>query len=245
MGAVVIIPTHLDSKRLPRKALLDIKGKTLIHRCYESVTASGFEPYVATADKEIIDEVTSFGGQVIKTGYWPRNGTERVAEAATKLGLPDNYVVVNCQSDMFGWQNPDFLIRPIEALELTSSPPRVTTVYKPNYSEIELHCVNSVKVLAQNGRIDFSREIRDGWNVLGIHFGVYVAFKWMFDEYAKTWQTKREMDEQLEQVRWVFDIAPFPIVGCPLKIDTLEDYKRCLESVDNLLSYDAGVDDDA
>jgi len=35
MKKVIIIPARLDSSRLPKKVLLDLKGKTVIQRVYE------------------------------------------------------------------------------------------------------------------------------------------------------------------------------------------------------------------
>jgi 3-deoxy-manno-octulosonate cytidylyltransferase (CMP-KDO synthetase) len=35
MKKVIVIPARLDSSRLPKKVLLDLKGKTVIQRVYE------------------------------------------------------------------------------------------------------------------------------------------------------------------------------------------------------------------
>ena len=55
--------------------------------------------YVATDDARIIRAVEAFGGQAIMTGEDNRSGTDRVGEAAEKIGLDPEDIVVNIQGD--------------------------------------------------------------------------------------------------------------------------------------------------
>jgi 3-deoxy-manno-octulosonate cytidylyltransferase (CMP-KDO synthetase) len=93
----VIIPSRLDSKRLPGKALKDIHGKPLIQRVYEgSVGARSVgSVWVATPDKDIFDVVEEFGGSAVLTGT---HGTlhGRVVEANRQIKAD---VVVIVQGD--------------------------------------------------------------------------------------------------------------------------------------------------
>lgn len=225
MGATIFIPARLDSKRLPGKPLRRIKGKMLIQRCYESVMESGFEPYVVTSDIEIKEAVEDFGGEVVLTSKQPRNGTERVAEAANILGLPDDEIVVNCQGDMFAWHDPYFLIAPIEAVKKEEKV--VVTTYTFNYDAYDLRCYHIVKVLQHQDKIDFSRTLRPKWAILGLHYGLYVAKKALFDEYCSWEKEWREVDESLEQLRWKYPIKFIPTSCCPLKVDIESDIKIC------------------
>lgn len=221
MRAVVIIPARMDSTRLPGKPLIDICGKTLMRRCYESVLESGFEPWVATSDDEIIEEVKSWKGKYVKTSLSPRNGTERVAEACNKLKLDDDTIVVNCQGDMFGWQDSFFLTAPICMMNKYSD--CVVTVFSTQYDDYQLRTYDCVKVLQKHNKIDFSRTLRFNWNILGIHFGLYVARKYQFDEYSRLERKWREVNESLEQLRWECDIRFCMTNASPIKIDTLAD----------------------
>ena len=98
MNSVAIIPSRLESSRLPHKALKDICGiPMIIHvvkRCKLSNELS--EVFVATDSKEIFDVVTSWGGKVIMTSSEHQTGTDRIAEAAKNIEAD---LIVNVQGD--------------------------------------------------------------------------------------------------------------------------------------------------
>ncbi len=54
---------------------------------------------VATDDERVFERVLGFGGEAVKTSPAHPSGTDRVAEAAQKLGLQDFDLVVNIQAD--------------------------------------------------------------------------------------------------------------------------------------------------
>ena len=98
MKVVGIIPSRLESSRLPRKPLVDIAGlPMIIHvylRCLNATTLDDI--YVATDSKEIANVVSSYGGKYIMTSKDHKTGTDRIAEAAEKI---DCDIVVNIQGD--------------------------------------------------------------------------------------------------------------------------------------------------
>ena len=75
---VAIIPSRLESSRLPKKALADILGIPMIvhvfKRCLFAEKLD--EVYVATDSIEIKEVVESFGGKVIITSSKHQTGTE-------------------------------------------------------------------------------------------------------------------------------------------------------------------------
>ncbi|GAA4005813.1 manno-octulosonate cytidylyltransferase [Sphingomonas humi] len=100
----MIIPARYASSRFPGKPLFPLRGadgvaKSLVQRSWEAASAIGVPAsvWVATDDQRIADEVAKFGGKVVMTSPDCRNGTERCAEAADKLGDVD--IVVNLQGD--------------------------------------------------------------------------------------------------------------------------------------------------
>lgn len=99
---VTMIPTRMASTRLPNKPLIDINGKTLIHRVYENVrkTVPG-DVIVAAGDQSIVDECAKFGAQAISTDPSLPSGTDRIAAALKQID-PDGSkydIVVNFQGD--------------------------------------------------------------------------------------------------------------------------------------------------
>ena len=101
-----IIPARLNSTRLPRKALINIKNKTLIQRVYENIKKNSKleDVFVATNDTEIQENIMSFGGHFIITTKNHLNGTERCNEAINKLKatIHNDDIILNVQCDEQG-----------------------------------------------------------------------------------------------------------------------------------------------
>jgi 3-deoxy-manno-octulosonate cytidylyltransferase (CMP-KDO synthetase) len=97
---VVLIPARLASTRLPDKPLADIAGKPMIVRVAEQASRSGAaRVVVATDSPRVADAVRVAGFEVVLTRADHPSGTDRLAEAAALLGLPDDAIVVNMQGD--------------------------------------------------------------------------------------------------------------------------------------------------
>ena len=103
---VIVIPARYGSQRFPGKPLVPLTGATgqahsLIRRSWAAAMAvpGVAAVWVATDDARIRDAARGFGAQVVMTSEDCRNGTERVAEAASRLGLDPGTVVVNLQGD--------------------------------------------------------------------------------------------------------------------------------------------------
>ena len=100
MSFQVIIPARYASTRFPGKPLADIAGKPMVVRVCERAARSGaVSVNVATDDDRITDAVRKHGFGVIATRTDHRSGTDRLAEAAAKLKLRDEDVIVNVQGD--------------------------------------------------------------------------------------------------------------------------------------------------
>ena len=98
MKKVIIIPARLDSSRLPKKVLLDLKGKTVIQRVYEQClkVKNVDEVYVATDSLEIKEVCETFTNQVIITKSTHQSGTDRIGEAISDIACD---IVINVQGD--------------------------------------------------------------------------------------------------------------------------------------------------
>ncbi len=76
-----VIPSRYASTRLEGKPLKDICGHTMVEWVYKRALKSKLDGVVvATDDERIVDEVKSFGGNVILTRKDHINGTSRIAE---------------------------------------------------------------------------------------------------------------------------------------------------------------------
>jgi 3-deoxy-manno-octulosonate cytidylyltransferase (CMP-KDO synthetase) len=100
MRFVVLIPARLASTRLPRKALADIGGVPMIVRTAQRAAASrATRVVVAADDDEIVTACRGHGVAALLTAQTHASGSDRIAEAATALGLDDEEIVVNVQGD--------------------------------------------------------------------------------------------------------------------------------------------------
>jgi 3-deoxy-manno-octulosonate cytidylyltransferase (CMP-KDO synthetase) len=97
---VALVPARMASTRLPGKALADIGGKPMVVRVAERALAAGAQRVaVATDDDRIAGAARDAGFEAIMTRADHPTGTDRLAEAAAILALPDDTIVVNVQGD--------------------------------------------------------------------------------------------------------------------------------------------------
>ena len=96
----VLIPARLASTRLPEKALADIGGLPMVVRTAQCAAASGAHRVAVATDSDTIARVvTDAGFEAVLTRFDHVTGTDRLAEAAALLDLPDDAIVVNLQAD--------------------------------------------------------------------------------------------------------------------------------------------------
>ena len=87
-NTIIIIPARLSSTRLPNKPILDISGKSMIVRVWESAIAAEIGPVlVAAGDSEIFENIKKVGGNCILTDPNLPSGTDRIAAALKKFDV--------------------------------------------------------------------------------------------------------------------------------------------------------------
>ncbi|MDA8762419.1 3-deoxy-manno-octulosonate cytidylyltransferase [Flavobacteriaceae bacterium] len=245
MKKVIVIPARLDSSRLPKKVLLDLKGKTVIQRVYEQcLKVKNIDGvYIATDSTEIEGVCRSFTDHIILTKSSHQSGTDRIGEAV--LGI-DCDIVVNVQGD-------EPFIDPNLIEELVHSFDHDQVSMASAMSKIEnikdLQDPNVVKVVVdtQNNAIYFSRAPipfpRDHQEIIYSneelkkhnffrHIGIYGYQKDFLAKYIKMEQTNLEKLEKLEQLRVIengFKIKMIEAASSLIGIDTQEDYEEALK----------------
>ena len=116
MDTVVgIIPSRLQSSRLPQKALLDICGLPMfIHVYRRCQLAKKLDRVIVATDSEgIMKAAAQHGCEAIMTQEHHQTGTDRIAEVAAKI---DCDIVVNIQGDE-ALVNPRYIDQAIATLE--------------------------------------------------------------------------------------------------------------------------------
>lgn len=100
MDYTVIIPARMASSRLPDKPLADIAGLPMVVRVAQRAAQSGAARVVVAADDaRIVQACQAHGVEALLTRVDHASGSDRLAEACSLLGLPDDALVVNVQGD--------------------------------------------------------------------------------------------------------------------------------------------------
>jgi 3-deoxy-manno-octulosonate cytidylyltransferase (CMP-KDO synthetase) len=245
MKKVIIIPARLDSSRLPKKVLLDLKGKTVIQRVFEQClkvkNVDGV--YIATDSIEIKEVCEIFTDKVIITKSTHQSGTDRIGEAVSAI---DCDVVINVQGD-------EPFIEPslIEALvnSFSNSDISMSSAMSKINNIKDLQNTNVVKVVTDlhNNALFFSRslipfprdvkEISIAKEVLEKgqffrHIGIYGYRKDFLLKFVNMEQSYLEKVEKLEQLRALengFKIKMIEANSSLIGIDTREDYEEALK----------------
>lgn len=144
---VGFIPAHLASVRFKKKILHEILGIPMIeHVRRRSAHAKVIEKIiVASGDREILDSVEKYGGEVKETFKDHRNGTSRIAEAVEDI---DCSHVVIIQGDEPLIQR-DHLKRITQAIRLNPNYDSWNSTSELNSKE-ELYDPNVVKAALNN-----------------------------------------------------------------------------------------------
>ena len=246
MKYIAIIPARYASTRFPGKPLAVLGGKPVIQRVYEQAIAVLGEAYVATDDERILSCVESFGGRAVMTRSDHKSGTDRLEEAAEKIGT-DADVIINIQGDepfiqrsqietlCRQFDNPETQIATLgkrfesmEAVENPNSPKIVCDLrgYALYFSRSVIPFVRGIDRQEWFGKFPFLK-----------HLGIYAYRREVLREITQLPQSPLEVAESLEQLRWLQNGYRIRVGETDVEtvgIDTPEDLQRAEQFLKNL-----------
>tara|TARA_B100000965_G_scaffold357684_1_gene336555 strand:- start:2835 stop:3542 length:708 start_codon:yes stop_codon:yes gene_type:complete len=196
----IIIPARIGSTRLPNKPLIDLNGRSLIQRVYLNASKISSNVFVATDSKKIEQNLSEYTSNIIMTSSDHISGTDRIYEAAKKLNIKDDSLIINLQGD-----EPFLPIDAVSQIIQTyhSIEPDVITLSCSLDDVNDLNNPNCVKVKTNidNYALDFFR-ISDEEN-LNRHIGIYgYSFKTL-KKLINLDPSDREIEYKLEQLRFL------------------------------------------
>ncbi len=238
MKAAGIIPARYHSTRLEGKPLVDIVGKPMVQRVYESARKSSTleQVIVATDDVRIQRVVEAFGGTAVLTSSAHPTGTDRVAEVARFL---DADIVVNIQGDE-PFIHPGMIDEVVTPLLDDPQLPLCTSMHEVTDRE-DFSNPNVVKVVVDGAgnALYFSRSLipyprNPERHRVFEHIGIYAYRKAFLMEFAGLAPTPLERAESLEQLRALEHGHRIRVVETgqpyiPLSVDTPEDLEKARE----------------
>jgi len=240
---LVVIPARLGSTRLPRKPLADIHGKPMVVRVAERAMQSAAHSVIVATDAPEIQAVCDEHRiECLLTRDDHPTGTDRIAEIAQQLKLPDNAIVVNVQGDEP--LIPAALINQV-AQALADHPAcAIATVAVVIADPAEVANPNVVKVVLNRAgeAMYFSRAgipiIRDASSAATTehlrHLGIYAYRADFLQAYTRLEPAPPEQAESLEQLRALWNSYRIQVhvasEAPPAGVDTQEDLERIRSS---------------
>lgn len=231
---IIIIPSRMNSVRLPFKPMAMIGKDPMIVHVWRQACAASVAPVVVACDHEdIADAIKSVGGNVVITKEHP-TGSDRLAEAIDLFDPLGEYThVINVQGDL-----PHF---PSSVLGSILDPFSMNHVDMTTFiQEKDLNNPNSAGAVSVRVQVVHTPEgkswihcqdfTRNAWDSPYAHLGVYAFRREILKKFAAWSQTPRELSESLEQLR-VLDkniiIAGILLGKEPfISVDTPEDLER-------------------
>ena len=241
----ILIPARYASQRYPGKPLAELRGadgeaRSLIRRSWDAACAIA-DPariWIATDDGRIADHIRAFGGQVVMTPEFCRNGTERCAAALEALGEVAP-IIVNLQGD--APLTPAFVVTDLVAALAADAEAVMTTPAVRCSASLYRHLVTdqaqgrvggtTVVFNGERRALYFSKRVIphvpdaqvDAHEQVHLHLGVYAYRPAALAAYAATPPSPLEGLEGLEQLRFLetgqtIRVVPF----APLDWDCIE-----------------------
>lgn len=232
-----IIPVRYASSRFPGKPLADICGKPMFWHVYTrtSMAATLVRVVIATDDNRIMDVARKLDVPAVMTAADHASGTDRVHEAAEKIGVEPDAVVVNIQGDepLLDPKMLEELVAPFSDANVS-----VSTLAR-HISPADAQSPDLVKlVVAKNmDALYFSRSVipfaRDDaiGGYLG-HVGLYAFRKSVLDRFVNLAPGRLERIEKLEQLRFLENNIPIRVVKTThesIGVDRPGDIARVVE----------------
>ncbi len=230
---MIIIPARLESSRFPKKILADIFGTPMVIATANRVKEID-DVVIATDSSEVVELSKKYGYDAVMTDKSHQSGTDRVNEAAAKLGLDDDEIVINLQAD-----EPFIEKDVIKAVynRVKEGNSFMVSCYKeidkefandPNHVKVIMD-VDGNAIYFSRSKIPYDRE--EHHNYFG-HLGIYGFRKESLSEFCLLPKAPLEDIEKLEQLRAIYHAKKIAMVKVKSKsfgIDTKEDLKRAIE----------------
>ena len=232
MKAIGLIPTRLNSTRLPQKALLPINNIPLIIHTYKRAKLSKKldEVYICCDDIKIKKVAEKYGAKTILTSKNHTNGTERINEAYIKLNKKYDFVI-DIQGD-------EPLISPYHIDKIISFHEKNTyaDIILPTLEIKPTNNTNIVKVILNNKNevlylsranlpFSFKKIIKRNFKHLSIISFLPKSLK----RFCSTKKTYLESIEDIELLRALeigLKIKSIKLKGDSFSVDNYDDYKK-------------------
>lgn len=235
---MIIIPARIGSSRFPNKVLADIGGMPMVVRTAKAVEEID-SVVIATDSQEVIDIAKEHNIEAVLTSDAHQSGTDRIFEAAQKLCLKEDEVIINVQGD-----EPFIETEVIEAVfnltQANKNNPDImmNSCYK-SISNPEADDPNIVKVVTDEkgmalyfsrSKVPYPRDHH--FDKYKGHLGIYGFTMKSLESFCSSTSAPLEEIEKLEQLRALYHgykIAMIEVKTESFGIDTPEDLEKAIK----------------
>jgi len=227
---MIIIPARIGSSRFPNKVLADVGGLPMVIRTAKAVEKIDHVA-IATDSQEVIDVAKRYDIEAVMTSVEHNSGTDRIFEAAQKLGLADDEVIVNVQGD-------EPAVFDLTIKNRSNKQVMMNSCYKlmqsseaddPNIVKL-ITSENNLALYFSRAKIPYPRD--EDFNDYKGHLGIYGFTKKSLETFCKLSPAPLEEIEKLEQLRALYHDFSISMVEVQTKsfgIDTVEDLENALK----------------
>ena len=235
---MIIIPARVESSRFPNKVLANIGNIPMVIKTAKAVENID-RVVIATDSQTVIDVAKEYGYEAVMTSSSCNSGTDRIYEAATKLKVSENEIIINVQADEpFIEKNVVLTLFNLTKNYANNNKVIATTLYKEvNYNHANNSNVVKVVTTKDNIALYFSRSLipydRDKQNIIyKAHLGLYGFTYKKLKLFCQLEGSNLEHIEKLEQLRILdngYEIALESVISHSFGIDTKEDLQKALK----------------
>ena len=220
----IIIPSRIGSTRLKNKPLIDINGESLIQRVFKNALNISPNTFVATDSELIAKNLEIITSNVIMTANEHISGTDRVHEAATKLNLNEQTLILNLQgdepfipNDLISQMKNNFYSLSCDIVTASNPLKSKEDIHNPSCVMVEVDEHNYAKQFLRTGSLNNPMR----------HIGIYGYSLKTLNQLVSLKPTENEIKLKLEQLRFLendFSIYVSNYINdIPDGIDTADD----------------------
>lgn len=235
---MIIIPARIGSSRFPNKVLADIGGMPMVVRTAKAVEDID-KVILATDSQEVINIAEKHGISAILTSDKHQSGTDRIYEAAQKLHLEENEIIINVQGD-----EPFIETEVVQAIYNLTKQNKdndrimMNSCYKvitnpeaddPNIVKVVTDC-DDIALYFSRAKIPYPRDHH--FDAYKGHLGIYGFTVKSLRNFCMLPTAPLENIEKLEQLRahyHGYDIAMVEVYTESFGIDTPDDLEKALK----------------
>ncbi len=232
MKVVGLIPSRLNSSRLPQKPLIEIEGIPLVIHTYRRAKLSKKldDVFICCDDKRIFNIAKKYNAKAILTSSHHKNGTERICEAYLKSKKKYD-LIIDIQGDepLISPYHIDRLIeyhKKNKLIDIVLPHLLVKNLNNPNIIKIVTDKKNNVLYLSR-AQIPF--EFKSNIKFIKKHLSIISFLPKALLNFSKSKKTNLEKIEDVELLRALeigLKIKTLKMNGDSFSVDVFEDLKK-------------------